>query len=317
MIVDAHMHVIPALHGVRNEMIIHTVPYGKAFRSTRGKWRTGWPRGTYRLMPPSFEASTVSPELVLEYMDWGGVDKAVLMQSAMYGQFNEYLAQVATKYRDKFVAFAYVDPRKGKDAVEELEFIAQLGLIGVKLEPPDMPFRIDDEDYAPYFRKAAELRLIVAIDLGWNPPDDPYNFQIDGFENLAQRYPDSKYLLVHLGVSYLWDPTQKHPYPHLLRSLEMIKYPNVWFELTALEEFAEEEEYPYPRALDIVKVTVGKIGVDRLVWGSDFPGCLTYSTYKQCVNLIRRNCAFLSNEEKAKILGENALRLYSWKPDAT
>ena len=310
MIVDVHMHVIPALYGLRNEMIIHTVPYGKAFRSARGKWRTGWERGPYRLMPPSFESSVVSPELVLEYMDWGGVDKAVLMQSAMYGQFNEYLAQVVKKYPDKFVAFAFVDPRKGMEALEELEFVADLGLIGIKLEPPDMPFYIDDKKYTPFFQKASDLGMIIAIDLGWNPPDDEYNFQIDGFENLAKRHPDATFLLVHMGVSYLWDPKQPSPYPHLQRSLELAKYPNIWFDLTALEEFAEEEEYPYPRAQDIVKVTVDTIGVDRLVWGTDFPGILVMSTYKQCVNLIPNNCNFLTAEEKAKIMGENALRLY-------
>lgn len=310
MIVDVHMHVIPALYGIRNEMIIHAVPHGKAFRSERGKWRTGWPRDAYRLMPPAFESSTVSPEVVLEYMDWGGVDKAVLMQSAMYGQFNEYLAQVVEKHPDKFVAFAFVDPRKGNEALEELEFVADLGLVGVKLEPPDMPFYIDDEKYTSFFEKASDLGMLIAIDLGWNPSDDEYNFQIDGFENLAKRYPDATFLLVHLGVSYLWDPKQKYPYPHLQRSLELAQYPNVWFDLTGLEEFAPEEEYPYPRAQDIVKVTVDAIGVDRLVWGTDFPGILVLSTYPQCVGLIPNNCDFLTAEEKAKIMGENALRLY-------
>lgn len=310
MIVDVHMHVIPAMYGVRNTMIIHTVPYGKAFRSRRGKWRTGWPRGYYRLMPPSFESSTVSPELVLEYMDWGGVDKAVLMQSTMYGQFNEYLAHVVKKYPDKFVALASIDPRTGNEALDELEFVADLGLVGVKLEPPDIPFYIDDMEYAPYFQKASDLGLIIAIDLGWNPYDDEYNFQINGFENLASRYQNATFLMVHLGVSYLWDPNQEPPYPYLQRSLELAKYPNVWFDLTALEEFAEQEEYPYPRAQDIVKRTVDAIGVNRLVWGSDFPSILTYSTYKQCVNLIPNNCNFLTKEEKGQIMGENALRLY-------
>ncbi len=310
MIVDVHMHVIPAMYGIRNEMTIHTVPYGKAFRSQRGKWRTGWKRGTYRLMPPSFESSTVSPEVVLEYMDWAGVDKAVLMQSAMYGVFDEYLAVVVKKYPDKFVALACIDPRKGKSAVSDVEFAADLGLVGVKLEPPDTPFKIDDEKYVPFFQKASKAGLVIAIDLGWNPYDDEFNYQIDGFENLVKRFSDATFLMVHLGVSYLWDPKQTFPYPYLQRSLELVKYPNVWFDLTALEEFAEEEEYPYPRAQDIVRTVVDKIGVDRLVWGSDFPGILMYSTYKQCVNLIQRNCNFLTNAEKAKIMGENALRLY-------
>jgi predicted TIM-barrel fold metal-dependent hydrolase len=228
----------------------------------------------------------------------------------MYGQFNEYLAEIVKRYPDKFVALAYVDPRIGKIALEELEFVAELGLVGIKLEPPDTPFFIDTETYAPFFQKASDLGLIIAVDLGWNPPDDEYNFQIDAFENLVSRHRDATFVMVHLGVSYLWDVSQQNPYPYLQRSMQLAKYPNVWFDLTALEEFCEEEEYPYPRAQDIVQVVVDTIGVDRLVWGSDFPGILMYSTYKQCVNLIPRNCLFLTEKEKDKIMGENALKLF-------
>jgi predicted TIM-barrel fold metal-dependent hydrolase len=313
MTVDVHVHVIPALNGFRNEMILYGVPYGKAYRSRRGNWRTGWDRGPYRLMPPSFESSTVSPEVLLEYLEWAEVNKAVLMQSAMYGQFNEYLAGVSKKYSDKFVAFAFVDPRAGDKAIEELEYVAQLGLIGIKLEPPDMPFLIDDPKHEAFFRRASELGLIISIDLGWNPSDDVYNFQIDGFEHLARQLPEAKLVLVHLGVSYLWDLAQTYPYPHLQRSLQLAKYPNVWFELAGLEEFSPGEEYPYPRSRDILKVTVDTIGVDRLMWGSDFPGSLTLSTYKQSVNLIPRNCDFLSKEEKAKIMGGNALAFFPFR----
>jgi hypothetical protein len=243
-------------------------------------------------------------------MDWAGVSKAVLMQSIMYGKFNEHLAEVVTRYPDRFVAMGLVDPRRAQQALDELDFIKDLGLVGVKMEPPDMPFYLDAEEYAPFWRKAEKLGLMFAVDLGWDPMDNPYNYQIEQFEALAKSHPDATLLCVHLGVSGLWDSSQAYPFPTLQRTLALAKYPNVWFDLTALQEFAEHEEYPYPRAQQIVKTVVETTGTERLIWGSDFPSILIYCTYPQCVNLIRRHCDFLTEVEKEYILGKNALRLF-------
>lgn len=314
IIIDAHLHVVPCFCGMRNEMFIHGERYGKLRRGRLGKWRRSAKRGPYRFMPPSFESSTVSPEVALEYMDWVGVEKAVLLQAPMYGDHNEYLSELVCKYPDRFVAFAIVDPREGNLAVEKLEFAAkELGLVGIKLEPPDTPFYLDDTRYEAYWNKVAELNLLVGVDLGWDPPENPYSFQLDRLERVVQKYPNLTFIVLHLGVSELWDLKQDYPFPVLQKTLELKRYPNVWFELSGLQEFAEEEEYPYPRAQKIVEVAVEKVGAERLIWGTDFPGILIFCTYEQCLNLIRNHCNFLSTREKELILGENALKVYRFK----
>ena len=245
-------------------------------------------------------------------MDIAGVDAVVLMQSIMYGQHNEYLADLVKKYPDKFIAaFAFVDPRKGKVAIDELDFIKDLDLVGVKIEPPDMPFWIDDEKYDPFWKKMEKLGLILSIDLGWDSPEHEYNFQIEQLENVIKRFPDMIVLIQHLGVSYLWDEDQKPPFLILQKILKLIQYPNVWFDITGLPEFCPSEEYPFPRAQKIMKVVVETIGTDRLIWGSDFPGILTEDvTYKQTLNLVKNHCSFLTEKQMDLILGGNALKLF-------
>ncbi len=310
-IVDAHMHVIPAFFGERNGTLVHGCGYGKVLYSERGNWRPGAKRGERRVMPPSFVDTTTPPEVVLEYMDYSGVDCAVLMQSFMYGNHNEYLAKVIKKYPDRFIgAFAIVDPRKGKAAIEELDWIADLGLLGPKIEPPDMPFWLDDPQYDPFWGKLTELGLILSIDLGWDSKDNEYNFQIDRLENIIQRFPGMKVLVQHLGVSSLDDEEQHYPFPVLQRTLSLKKYPQVWFDLTGLPEFCPSEDYPFPRAQKIVQAAVDAVGAERLIWGSDFPGILPEDvTYKQTFNIVRRHCTFLTENEKDLILGENVLKL--------
>ena len=141
------MHVIPILG--ESGPLVHGCGWESPLQRT-GNWRPGAKRGERRVMPPSFVDTTTPPEVVLEYMDYSGVDCAVLMQSFMYGNHNEYLAKVIKKYPDRFIgAFAIVDPRKGKAAIEELDWIADLGLL-VPNRAARYAFRLDDPQYDPF-----------------------------------------------------------------------------------------------------------------------------------------------------------------------
>ena len=48
-----------------------------------------------------------------------------------------------------------------------------------------------------------------------------------------------------------------------------------------------------------------RYGAEKLVWGSDMPNVERFCSYRQCVDYIRRHCAFLTSREKDLILGEN------------
>jgi predicted TIM-barrel fold metal-dependent hydrolase len=311
-VIDAHMHVIPAFFGERNGTTLHGCGYGKVRYSVRGDWRPGAKRGERRVMPPSFVETTATPAVAMEYMDWVGVESAVLMQSLMYGDHNEYAADLIRQHPTRFIAgFAVVDPRDGEAALEKLDWVIKdLGLLGAKLEPPDMPFWLDDPKYSAFWKRMENLGAILSIDLGWDPPSNPYNFQIDQLRRVLERCPALRVLVQHLGVSYLWDERQSDPFPELQRTLALKRFPNVWFDITGLPEFCPDEEYPFPRAQRILEVAARAVGVERIIWGSDFPAILGEDvTYRQCLNLVQKNCPFLSKEELGLVLGKNVLRL--------
>lgn len=302
-IIDCHMHVIPVWCGARNGIIpIKGERYGKV--RFEGK-------GIERIMPPSFTNMTVWPEMVLEYMEWTGVDKAVLLQAPLYGVHNEYVSEVLTNHKDKFIAgFGLLDPRD-EDASEKVShLIKNMGFRGIKFEVPDVPFWLNDEEYFPIWERIQKEEGILALDLGWNKDDNPYCFQIKQLRELLKHFPQITVVVLHLGVSRLWDQSQKYPFSYLQETLALNEFPNVWFELSGVPLLCEAEEYPYPRAQEIIKVVWEAVGADRILWGTDFPTVLEACTYHQALNLVKRNCDFLSTEDKNKILGENAMRLY-------
>lgn len=304
-IVDAHMHVWPALCGTRQGSIVTRGDrYGKVRRV--GDKVERW-------LPPSFVDTVPSPEIALEYMSIAGVDKAVLLQAPCYGDHNEYIAEVAKAHSDTFAGIAIVDPRQPDKGVGALEkAIRQYGLSGVKFELPDWPFHPDHDEYRPLWDRIIDMDIPVVMDLGWG--EGEYDFQLESVRRLVTKHPRLRLVLAHLGVSRLWDPHEDEPFPTLRQTLELADISdNVMFELAGLPALCSEDEYPYPRAQRAIKTAYERVGGRRLIWGSDFPTILIPCTYLQSLNLVRRQCSdFVSEQDMALILGGNAERFFGF-----
>src|SRR5574341_803780 len=63
---------------------------------------------------------------------------------------NDYVADIVQRYPKQFVAFASVDPWKGKAALNEIERCAkELGVTGLKFMPNTQQFFPNDERFYP------------------------------------------------------------------------------------------------------------------------------------------------------------------------
>ena len=307
LVVDAHMHIWERLDGfVFGTMRTSNYRYGKVtYTGADGSFEFA------RWMPPSFVDSSARPELYFEFMEWAGVDKSVLLQGPVYGSQNAYYAQLRERHPDKFTfSYAFVDPRDPERAIRDLDVAVKVyHLNGAKFEPPHTPFWLDDPAVIPLWDKIAELGIVAAVDLGWHP-EKPYHMQNDRFERIVARYRDTQFVLLHLGGSDLGNLQQHYPFPRLQRTLELRKYPNLHFEMGGLVSVCEYDEYPYERVQEMVRAAWETVGPDRLFWGSDWPYSEQLCTYPQNVNVIRKFCDFLPQEDKEKILGGNAMAFY-------
>lgn len=52
-----------------------------------------------------------------------------------------------------------------------------------------------------------------------------------------------------------------------------------------------------------------KIGVGRLIWGTDIPMVMRFVTYRQSLDALRVNLDFLTTDEIGRIVGGNMARL--------
>ena len=69
-----------------------------------------------------------------------------------------------------------------------------------------------------------------------------------------------------------------------------------------------------PQVRATMEKLVDRVGVDRLMWGTDIPMVMRYYTYRQCQEHMRLACNFLSPTEQDMILGGNTARVMGAEP---
>jgi predicted TIM-barrel fold metal-dependent hydrolase len=187
-----------------------------------------------------------------------------------YPRTNDYIARCVREHAEKLVGFGRVDPRRDKDAAEELGRIKKrLRLSGVKLHPMVECFRPDHPFFDRFFRKVDELKLPILMHTG------------DGFSapglaaKVAKKYPEVVMILAHLRegcVSALKD------------------LPNIYVETSGtLPEFVE-------MAVDVDE--------NRVLFGSDIP----YYRFPTQTAIV--DAAEISLKTRRKVYSENFNRLF-------
>lgn len=108
LIIDTHTHIFESISGTHNRLPLFSAGYGKVKNGNQ----------ILQLLPPSFKDSNSTTEILLNYMDWFCVDKAILVLNVFYGYHNGYAYEAVRKYPNRFKALALVDITKGKPAAD-------------------------------------------------------------------------------------------------------------------------------------------------------------------------------------------------------
>lgn len=300
LIIDAHAHIWPEVNGRIGAGATRSLEYGRV---------QAGPQAT-RVLPPFCQKTSFPPEVLLQTMDWVGVDQAVLLQGPFYGEANEYVWRAVQKWPDRFVGAGYVDPRS-PDARQTFRRVTEeYGLRILKLEMseptgltglhPDL--KLDEERMAWFWSEAERLELIVTLDLG---AVGTRAYQTSAVRAILRRHPRLRIVICHLcqpPVRAQLESVDQEWQDQVL----LARHPHVWLDLAALPGYLEGEEYPYPTASRYVERAVSLVGAEKIMWGTDVPGLLVHATYRQLLDMVRRHCGFLSPADLDRVLGGNA-----------
>lgn len=118
-VIDIHAHIYEKVAGITQGQPMSSTSQGKVTIGNR----------EIQFLPPSFERSCSTAEALIAYMDWCGIEKALLMPNPFYGYHNYYFKESVKKYPDRLRGVALVDIMKGKAAAEELAQIYDEGMV--------------------------------------------------------------------------------------------------------------------------------------------------------------------------------------------
>jgi L-fuconolactonase len=73
---------------------------------------------------------------------------------------------------------------------------------------------------------------------------------------------------------------------------------------------ADWKEWKYEDLSPYLEIAAEFFGVERLCFGSDWPVCLLAASYGEVQGILTRFLGQVSEADRKKIMGENAIRFY-------
>lgn len=290
-IIDAHAHLWLKQDTEVDGYKIKTLENGKSL--FMGEVR--------QMVPPFIIDGRNTAEIFLSNMDYAQVSAAVITQEYIDGLQNDYLWEIQNKYPNRFLCCGMFDVRQPDYVNHAIELI-QLGFRALKL-PAQRFFLSEGRVYLTsellmkVFKKMEEDNIILSIDLADG------DTQVDEMNEIVAEYPNLKIAIGHFGMVNR---------PDWQEQIKLARNKNVMIESGGITWLFNDEFYPFKGAVKAIKEAADLAGIDKLMWGSDYPRTITAITYRMSYDFVIKS-DLLTEEEKAKFLGINAKRFYQFK----
>lgn len=125
---------------------------------------------------------------------------------------------------------------------------------------------------------------------------------------LVNTYPNQKFVVDHIAKPYIKDGKIDK---WKVDMIELAKAPNVYCKVSGMVTEADFQNWKKGDFTPYLDVVFEAFGTNRILYGSDWPVCLLAAKYQQQLNIVQDYLEDFSEEEKAKIMGENAIHFYS------
>jgi len=217
---------------------------------------------------------------------------------------NEQVAGFVERHPGRFVGFGSIDLSKSQSYVEEkIKEIDRLNLKGIKLIPTLQffnPVKVN-KNMQKLFEYCEKKRKVVTIHTGcdpyvWEEPHFSQDANPKYLKPIVQDFETVQVIVAHVGCY-----SARSPGIWLDEALELGKEnENVWFDIAAVPYVITHEKF-----VDKIRRTVG---LDRVLFGSDYPAVSGASIESMIAEV--KSSDHLTDEEKDRILGLNAVRLF-------
>lgn len=254
-----------------------------------------------QMVPPFIVDGKNTAEIFLSNMDYAQVSAAVITQEYIDGLQNDYLWEVQSKHPNRFLCCGMFDARVADYEKQASELIDRgftaLKIPAQRLISADSRVYLTSEPMMRIFKRMEEKDILLSIDLADG------DLQVGEMEEVIAEYPNLRIAIGHFAMVTR---------PHWQEQVKLARHPNVRIESGGITWLFHDEFYPFRGAIWAIKEAASLVGMEKLMWGSDYPRTITAITYRMSYDFIEKSDQ-LTAEEKALFLGKNAEHFYRFK----
>lgn len=156
---------------------------------------------------------------------------------------------------------------------------------------------LNTDEMMKMFHLMERKNILLSIDLADGA------LQTEELREVIAECPDLKIAIGHFGMVTRKDWKEQ---------IRLASAPNVRIESGGITWLFNDEFYPFTGAVRAIKEAAGLVGMEKLMWGSDYPRTITAITYRMSYDFILKSDLF-TEEEKVLFLGRNAEAFYGFK----
>lgn len=289
-IIDAHAHLWLRQDTEVDGLPIRTIENGRSL--FMGEVR--------QMLPPFMTDGVNSAEVFLSNMDYAQVSAAVITQEYIDGLQNDYLADVSARHPHRFLVCGMCEFRR-PGYLEQARELIDRGFRAIKIPAQRLLLKegrvmLNCEEMMQMFRLMEQRGILLSIDLADGAT------QVPELEEVIAECPRLKIAIGHFGMVTR---------PEWEEQIKLARHSNVMIESGGITWLFNEEFYPFRGAIRAIRRAAELVGMEKLMWGSDYPRTITAITYRMSYDFVSKS-AELTDEEKALFLGENARRFYGF-----
>ena len=295
MIIDAHSHLWLRQDTSWNGLPIRTLKNGRSLFLGE----------EVQMIPPFIIDGKNTAEIFLSNMNYAQVSAAVVVQEFIDGLQNGYLREVQRQYPDRFLTCGMADYLQDGFYEQVVRLIAD-GFRGIAIPGHRLMGRsLVSSEMMRMFRLMEANQVFLSITL------EDGDRQVEELEEVIAACPSLKIAIGHLGMA---NPPQTPCWENesWRRQILLARHDNVMIESGGITWLYNAEFYPFPSAIRAIREAASLVGMEKLMWGSDYPRTITAITYRMSYDFVVKSQE-LSDEEKRLFLGENARRFYGFK----
>ncbi len=135
-----------------------------------------------------------------------------------------------------------------------------------------------------------------------------YENQLPEVIKLVKHFPNQRFVLDHIGKPKISKGLDQQWIDGIA---QLSKQENVFCKISGMVTETEHWNWSSTEFYPFMDVIVNAFGVDRIMYGSDWPVCYLSAEYEQVLDIVTAYFSKHSSEVLDKVMGKNAIKFYN------